>query len=106
MGLTVYFYKNPLGDCTNGGVSSKFTEGVVVNVDGPSKPRDDAPAMLLVKGYAPGTVRIVPADVGTGRSMFGGNYAATSDSRFSEALEKLLGHRFYGAVAVHDRFER
>lgn len=32
--------------------------------------------------------------------MFGGAYAATSDSRWSDLLDG-----FYGAVAVHDRFE-
>jgi hypothetical protein len=37
--------------------------------------------------------------------MFGGNYAAASDSRFSELCEKLLGTSFYGAVAIHDRVE-
>jgi len=37
--------------------------------------------------------------------MFGGNYASTSDSRFGEAVEKIIGTRFYGAVAVHDRVE-
>jgi hypothetical protein len=37
--------------------------------------------------------------------MDGGNFAATSDSRFNEACRKLLGHDFYGAVAIHDRVE-
>jgi len=37
--------------------------------------------------------------------MFGGNYAATSDSRFGEAIEKLTGQDFYGAVPIHDRKE-
>jgi hypothetical protein len=31
--------------------------------------------------------------------MMGGNYAATSDSRFSEATGQ------YGAIAIHDRYE-
>lgn len=37
--------------------------------------------------------------------MMGGCYVSTSDSRFSRAVEDLLGHRFYGAVPLHDRFE-
>jgi len=36
---------------------------------------------------------------------FGGNFAASSDSRFSQACRELLGHHFYGAVAIHDRVE-
>lgn len=37
--------------------------------------------------------------------MAGGHYAGTSDGRFSAAVEKILGSRFYGAVPIHDRFE-
>jgi hypothetical protein len=37
--------------------------------------------------------------------MAGGNFGSTSDGRFSEACRKLLGHDFYGAVPIHDRFE-
>lgn len=39
------------------------------------------------------------------RGMFGGNYACWSDSRVSENVAEYFGHRFYGAVAIHDRFE-
>jgi len=37
--------------------------------------------------------------------MFGGNYAATSDSRFSQLCDQLIDGHFYGAVAVFDRVE-
>ena len=40
-----------------------------------------------------------------GGSMMGGNYAATSDSRFSDKIEQMLGHHFYGAIPIHDRVE-
>ena len=36
--------------------------------------------------------------------MAGGNFAV-GDGAFNEAVEKLLGTKFYGAVAIHDRFE-
>jgi hypothetical protein len=36
--------------------------------------------------------------------MFGGNYAGTSDSRFSEACEALIGFN-PGVVRVFDRYE-
>ncbi|MFF0818402.1 hypothetical protein ACFYVR_25130 [Rhodococcus sp. NPDC003318] len=40
-----------------------------------------------------------------GWSMAGGNYATTSDSRFGELIERVVGHRI-PALAVHDRVER
>ena len=111
MGLTVWVYRNDLGDCTLNGVSSNARQLCVVNVDGPFNPADNSPAVLLEQHH-PGCLRLVPA-IKAGNewvvkpewSMFGGNYGATSDSRFSEACERLLGHRFYGAVPIHDRYE-
>jgi hypothetical protein len=50
-------------------------------------------------------LRLIPESVKDKGRMFGGNYAAASDSRFSELCEKLLGTSFYGAVAIHDRVE-
>jgi hypothetical protein len=119
MGLHIDVYRSAdrSGDCTAGGISGRHPELCIVNVNGPSDPTDKAPAALLVPGNLPGTLKIVGAvknEAGdyvpltypnaTG-PMMGGNYGATSDSRFSEACERLLGHRFYGAVPIHDRFE-
>ena len=36
---------------------------------------------------------------------FGGNFIYSSDSRFTDAVSRLLGHDFYGAIPVHDRTE-
>ena len=114
MGLLVEIYKAARGgDCTMGGISSKALELCLVNVTGPFEPSEHIHAAMLVRGNLPGTLRIVPAVKSvTGQwlqdsrwLMFGGNYAATSDSRFTDACEKLLDHRFYGAVAIHDRHE-
>lgn len=113
MGLNVSVFRNPLGNFTNNGISSKVTELCIVNIKGPSDPSCYAPAALLVKGNLKGIVHIVPAakngdrwQPATGWAMMGGNYAATSDSRFTEAIESLNGgHPFYGAVAIHDRYE-
>jgi hypothetical protein len=117
MGLIINVYRRPDDyDCSLNGVSNQHTELTVVNVDGPFEPKSNRPAVALVAGNLPGTLKIVPAvkvDVTSegpqwitpGRPMMGGNYGATSDSRFSEACEKLLGHVFYGAVPIHDRFE-
>lgn len=105
MGLTVYVYRDTLGDCTNGGISSKCDQLTLVNVEGPFQPTPEAPAALL-DSHIPGLLRIVPSPVSATRHFsFGGNFAATSDSRFSEACERLSDQRFYGAVAIHDRTE-
>lgn len=123
MGLNVEVYKSVRRglfdgmDCTMGGISSKAETLCLVNVSGPFEPKEEWPAMvpaaMLVKGNVPGALHIVPAvknDAGewvpdSRWFMMGGNYAATSDSRFSDACEKMLGHAFYGAVAIHDRHE-
>lgn len=114
MGLIVDIFRtSSRGDCTNNGISSTAHNLCLVNVDGPFSPREDSPAAMLIKGNLAGTARIVPAKkldngsyiVSDGWWMMGGNYAAVSDTRFSEAIERILGHRFYGAVAIHDRRE-
>lgn len=109
MGLTVYVYRNALGDSTNGGVSAKVDQLTLVNVDGPFEPKPHAPAALLLPNHY-GTVKIVPADEDgkpvAGWHMNGGNIASSSDSRFGEAVCKLTGAgMFCGGVPIHDRFE-
>lgn len=107
MGLIVYVYRTAAlgGDCTSNGVTSRFDRLTLTNVSGPSEPTLDAPAARLVQNGR-GMVRIVPDEVSHRWTMMGGNYAAASDSRMTEAIEKLTGgNNFYGAVAVHDRVE-
>jgi hypothetical protein len=116
MGLTINVYRNAGrgGDCTLGGISSRFTTLCVVNVGGPFEPDDECPPVILdvrkISGQS--VLRLIPAEkVGDTYApvkssvMMGGNYGATSDSRFSEKCEQLTGHMFYGAVAIHDRIE-
>jgi len=107
MGLIASVYKDSSSnyDCTLNGVTNRFSRVCIVNVDGPFKPRDDCPAVMLEPGYWPGTVMIRPLEVYGKQSMFGGNFISTSDSRFSRAIEKITGHPFYGAVPIHDRVE-
>jgi len=112
LGLQVYVYRQPGGmDCTNGGFSSFSDQLTLVNVDGPFKPTPDRPPALLVS-HDKGIVRIVPAIFVNQEYikmpvwlMFGGNYAASSDGRLTEAVEKLTGQRHYSAIAIHDRIE-
>lgn len=119
MGLRADIVKSRYGDCSNGGISGRASQVTIVNIDGPFDPSDDAPAVMLIEGHGAngGTVRIVPCDHVHGDvwiehgephsvgPMMGGTYIATSDSRFTRAVEALTGARFYGAVAFHDRYE-
>ncbi|MFS3130657.1 hypothetical protein ACLM5J_19805 [Nocardioides sp. Bht2] len=56
--------------------------------------------LVPVRSDGTPTGRLFPASA----AMAGGNFAS-GDSRFSDLLAMVLGHRFYGAVAIHDRFE-
>lgn len=105
MGLIAYIFKNKGRDCSNSGLSSFVDQVCLTNVEGPFEPSDDCPAALLLPGNLKGTVKVVPDGMGGRSVMFGGCYVATSDSRFSEAIEAIIGARFYGAVAFHDRVE-
>ena len=108
MGLLVNVYKNGKYDCTNGGVSARNIKGLcLTNVDGPFEPCEDYPAAKLVKqtfGFG-SSVKVIPEEAEGKQTMMGGNYAATSDSRFSDKIEEMLGVHFYGAVPIHDRVE-
>lgn len=116
MGLIAEIHRSNIGDCSNGGISGRAHAVCLVNVSGPFDPDDERyPAAMLVDGNLPGTIKVVPAVLGDDDEwveqrggvgpMMGGCYVATSDSRFSQACEEFLGHRFYGAVPLHDRFE-
>lgn len=114
MGLLVEVFRaSEHYDCTNKGISSKAHHICLVNVEGPFTPNAQTPAAMLAKGNGPGLVKIVPAvwcEIGEYNPdprwcMMGGNYAATSDSRFHSAVEQITGHRSYGAVPIHDRIE-
>jgi len=110
MGLLVNVYKDASSkyDCTNGGVSSRDIKGLcLTNVPGPFDPSEDYPAAQLVKqtfGFG-SSVKVIPEECEGKQTMMGGDYAGTSDSRFSDMIKSLLGHGFYGAVAIHDRVE-
>ncbi len=118
-GLRVGVYKHGGFDFSNGGASSRFQELVLVNVGGPSSV-EEGNAAMLVEGNLAGTLKVVEAEWMEGGMnggdwvekkgdgvgpMFGGCYVGTSDSRFEEACQYLLGHKFYGLVALHDRYE-
>ena len=109
MGLRVEIYRQA-GTDLGVEVSDTVDHLTVVNIDGPDKPRDDAPAFTLERHhYYPEMPLLYPVDL-TGREgmrgpMVGGNYAGTSDSRWHSALKKITGNRACALIAIHDRFE-
>jgi hypothetical protein len=108
MGLLVEVYRSDSRDCSNGGISSFASSLCLVNADGPFSPSADCPAAEIVPGPVEGQAIIrrvggnTPGMIGP---MFGGAFAYSCDSRFSAAVRKVTGHKAYGAVAIHDRFE-
>ncbi|AGR48019.1 hypothetical protein PHIM7_300 [Sinorhizobium phage phiM7] len=112
MGLTVNVYKSGTYDCTLNGISSRTDRICVVNMSGPFEPDESTPAAILVVNPV-GNPVIKPAIqresdgewvVAPGWWMNGGNLAASSDSRFGEAVRKL-NPGFYGGLYIHDRQE-
>ena len=112
-GVWVHVYRNGLGDCTNGGVSSRTDSFLLVDSQNPSLGQREAKEgdTVLVVDHRCGmshpclTPRAVPAviregipEILAGWSMFGGNFVSTSDAWFSG----LFGH----VLPIHDRFER
>ena len=103
MGLTVMVMRNPLGDCTNGGLSSKHTGFVVTNLEGPFEPSEDHPAIRIIKGHVPLSLIAVPEQEPNGIRMMGGNHVYSSDGRFANGLTELvLYHWGQQYPALHD----
>lgn len=76
-------------------------EVLVMNVPGPFHGHPSAARVIIEDGPL-GSKRAVPVDADGNKIagvMFGGRYIASSDGRFQNAVG------FYGAVALHDRFE-
>lgn len=108
MGLTVELLRGSYNSPRN--VFRNVSKITLVNVDGPSEPSPQAPAARIVSGPS-GTIHIVPDDpftefqnLGDGFVSSGGSFAYSTDSRFSQAVGKLLGVA-HVAIAVHDFFE-
>lgn len=104
MGMIANIYDWKLGNSSNGGISAKYKQVCVINVDGPFKPSPDTPAVRLIK-LNTGNLVCVPLCLEDKWTMFGGAYIQTSDSRFATAVEKLSGYDHAFPVALHDRVE-
>ena len=94
-GMLVWVYDCSLGNSSNGGLSS-YCQRLEIGKD-----------IELVKGNLGSCIArpIKKPPEGHIGWMSGGCYISTHDSRFSEAVEHILGHRFYGAIPLHDRSE-
>lgn len=91
-------------DCTNGGLTSKYSQFVLLGMEGPFKSGTDAPPLELVRRYVGGREHLHAQPVkgpdwprNMCGPMFGGNFIFTSDSRFSDVSPY--------PIPVHDRFE-
>lgn len=106
-GLLISIYKNPAyAGCSLGGVSADHDQAIMVGPGIPEIFEARGKPVLKLESHYPGCARLVPVAFPQGKCpMFGGAFGHTSDSRFSEAIEDLLGHPFYGAVPIHDRCE-
>lgn len=104
--LPIDVYRRNGVDCSNDGISSRFgtlllvcDEGFV-NVD-ESNPPENLVRMVKRSLFGKDVYSINPWKEPDGIGwMFGGNFAHTSDSRFT----RMCGGQ-YGAIAIHDRQE-
>ena len=108
--LPVEVYRSHYGDCTNGGISSRYLELLVACPDGHIHfdSEKELPLNFCAIREWYGSTHIVPAMVDEngmikerpGWWMYGGNIGDTSDSRFTA----LKGHHY--PLHIHDRREK
>lgn len=96
-------FKSHFGDCSNGGISSKYNEVYLICPEGNMEVDADNPRLVeLVKRELGGEKHwyIKPYETDTKKWwMFGGTFIYSSDSRFREYCETDTAMKF------HDRHE-
>lgn len=99
-------------DCTNGGISARVRELLVPCACGPleydpENPPENLCTVKVIKVAGVVTLSLVPASLAGRWTMFGGNYATTSDSRLGEMLARQFGLAFLfnHVLPIHDRIE-
>jgi hypothetical protein len=112
MGIHVEIYKSNGMDCTKGGESSYVKGFTITDIDGPFEPTREYPAAKIIKQkFSFGaSLKLVPESKLDEPTMFGGNYAGTSDSRFGNKCREIMGEDLgnvygLGPVKIHDRVE-
>lgn len=108
-GLRAAILTGPYGDCSNGGISSRWKHVTVVGDDIPErhKVRTQAPAVRLTE-TAQGYLVAVPVDQprDTVGPMASGAYIVVQyASDGASDWRDLLGVTFSAAIPLHDRFE-
>lgn len=104
--LPIDVYKHGKYDCTNGGISSKYNELLVMCPDGHVKVDLENPPenlVIVVKRFLFGKTiyYIEPYKIAKHIGwMSGGNFAFSCDSRFSRLID---GNHY--AISIHDRQE-
>lgn len=101
-GFHVSVYRNASGyDCTNNGISSRFNTILLVGEDVPAifSEKDPEKVIFIKKTEYSGNCYLFfqPLIYDDRHTMFGGNFAYTSDSRFRNL--------FANPVPIHDRIE-
>lgn len=108
-GLLVSIYRHPRADCTNGGVTcparAPTSQAILLGIPGGNYVEGDLPEDLpvfeiervLLRVGEPKYIRARPVGE-TRRTMAGGNFIYTSDSRFRQ-------HVCEYPISVHDRVE-
>tara|TARA_R110000803_G_scaffold210835_1_gene284203 strand:+ start:66345 stop:66668 length:324 start_codon:yes stop_codon:yes gene_type:complete len=101
-GILICVYRSGTTDCTNRGLSSNNDSLIMVDEDGKGfgcPHTTDGDYLVLVKDTCMGRERLraIPKSLlDSGKwTMFGGNFAHTSDSRFPSN----------SPIAIHDRVE-
>lgn len=106
MGINVHICRDALADRHENRLSQRFDTFCIMNLPGPHSPAENSPTAMLIRQET-GDVIVVPQEILDARRWFtsGGNYAYTSDQRFTDAVEAMSGHAFAFPVAIHDRVE-
>lgn len=100
--LTAEVYRNELGDCTNGGISSYQRKLYILAAQkGPFEPEDIRQCVYIESREIMGKeyINCKPAYCRKRWYMMGGNFLYTSDSRFVEITGISC------PIAIHDRYE-
>jgi hypothetical protein len=113
--LHISVYRNAeIGDSTNGGISSKVNKLILIGNDVSMERVEnfcklynyDINACVVVEDrkLSSGYLNLVPITLLNSKqwTMFGGNYACTSDSRFKNFVKN---HQGSNPLAIHDRVE-
>ena len=97
MALSAHIYRWNIGDCSNGGISGKVDQVVIVNAEGPDLGWEGVPRVAIVhrERYPAIAVPVDEDEKPLPGAMAGGAFIYSQDSRFP----------FDGPISLHDRFE-